>query len=161
MKTILHVILILMISDIASYAQKVRNLDEMNEKKRNEYLIKKTKKVVMRFIKTGYYRRQKTPVIKRVIVGQNDSISAAWMLREHKGRVFYAVYLRHDPEFEYMHSGYAACVFFGQTRVSLLKLCSETVLASETLINRKYITTKHGSCHINGNHLVINYHISQ
>lgn len=36
MKTILHVILILMISDIASYAQKVRNLDEMNEKKRNE-----------------------------------------------------------------------------------------------------------------------------
>jgi hypothetical protein len=34
------------------------------------------------------------------------------MLREHKGRVFYAVYLRHDPKFEYMHSGYAACVFF-------------------------------------------------
>ena len=45
MKTILHVILILMISDIASYAQKLRNLDEMNEKKRNEYLIKKTKKL--------------------------------------------------------------------------------------------------------------------
>ena len=111
MKTILHVILILMISDIASYAQKVRNLDEMNEKKRNEYLIKKTKKVVMRF-GPGYYRDKKTPVIKRVIIGQNDSISAAWMLREHKGRVFYAVYLRHDPQSEYMHLGYAARVFF-------------------------------------------------
>ena len=76
MKTPLYVILILMISNIASYAQKVRNLDEMNEKKRNEYLIKKTKKVVMRF-GPGYYREKKTPVSNRVIVVQNYSSTAS------------------------------------------------------------------------------------
>ena len=110
MKTILHVILILMISNIASYAQKVRNLDEMNEKKRNEYLIKKRKSSHAGLDRgiTG----TKSSRYQRVIVGQNDSISSGRMKLEHEGRVFYAVYLRHDPEFEYMHRGYAACVFF-------------------------------------------------
>ena len=110
MKTLLCFILV--ISTLTSSLPKTRNLDKMNEKERNEYLIKYATKVVKKH-GPEYYRKEKPPVINRIIVNEkNDSISSGGMRADHEGRAYYIVTFPHDPNYEYMHAGFAARVFF-------------------------------------------------
>lgn len=88
------------------------NLDSLDGRQCREYLVEEAYKMVQRYA-PGYYREVEPPSIDRMIVGsKNDTISAGRMRSDHKGRAYYMVTYPHDPDYEYMHAGFAVRVYF-------------------------------------------------
>ena len=95
---------------VSAFAES-KNLDKMSEKKRTEHLIKEAKEIVMKY-GPGFYRDTKPPVIKRYVIGKDESILATWTEQANQGRSFYCIEYLYDETEESFYLKYAARVFF-------------------------------------------------
>lgn len=87
------------------------DLDKMSEKRRINYLVRETKKIVMRY-GPGFYRPSEAPEISRYVAGEKKSKLHSEIARANKGRAYYVVTYPYDETEESFYANFSTRLFF-------------------------------------------------
>jgi len=113
MKTIIVSLFIGIIISNTLYAQEV-NLCKMESIKRNEYLVKKSKEVIMKF-GLGYHSACTTPKITGPFVfDENDGLYRS-DYKKHRGKMYYKVVYSYDQTKLFFSYDYVAYTLIWET----------------------------------------------